>query len=46
MELAIKDADKEKVQSAQDTYEIIQKIFFKRHKKVDIPKEHFWNSTQ
>jgi len=42
MELEIKNADKEQVQSAQDTYEIIQKIFFLRHKKVDILKEHFW----
>jgi len=42
MELKVKEAEKEKIQSAQDTYEIIQRIFYKRHKKVDILKEHFW----
>ena len=42
MELAIKNIDKNQIQSSQDTFEIIQKIFFKRRKKVDLLKEHFW----
>ena len=42
MELIVKDTYKEKVQSAQDTYDILQKIFFQRHEEVDILKEHFW----
>jgi len=42
MELKVKDTDKIKIQTPQDTYEIMKKIFFDRHKKVDILKEHFW----
>ena len=42
MEVKIKDSQKEKIQSAQDAYDIIQRIFYKRHKKVDLLKEHFW----
>ena len=42
MELEVKNSDKIKIQGAQDTYEIMRKIFFDRHKEVEILKEHFW----
>ena len=42
MELELKNIGKDQIQSPQDTFEIIQKIFFKRPKKVDLLKEHFW----
>ena len=41
MEVTLKSTDKESVQTPLDTYEIIQRIFYKRHKK-DVLKEHFW----
>ena len=42
MELELKNVGKDQIQGAEDTYEIMQKIFFKRPKKVDLLKEHFW----
>lgn len=42
MELPLKKVDKEAIQGAQDVFEIIQKLFYKRPKKVDLLKEHFW----
>ena len=42
MEITIKDHDKIRCRSAQDTYEIMRKVFFERHDEVDIMKEHFW----
>ena len=40
MEIKIRETDR--VQTSQDTYAIIQRIFYKRHKDVDHHKEHFW----
>ena len=40
--MEIKNLSKEYIQSSEDTFELIQKVFFKRRKKVDILKEHFW----
>ena len=39
--MEIKKYKKETIQSSQDTFELIQKVFFRR-KKVDRLKEHFW----
>ena len=40
MEIKVRDTDN--IQSSQDTYAIIQRIFYRRHKKVDHHKEHLW----
>ena len=40
MEIKIRETSS--IQSSQDTFDIIQRIFYKRHKKVDLHKEHFW----
>ena len=40
MEIKVRGTDN--IQSSQDTYEIIQRIFYRRHKKVDHHKEHLW----
>ena len=42
MEVDLRSTDKEKIQGAYDTYQIMQSIFFKRHGEVDTRKEHFW----
>jgi DNA repair protein RadC len=42
MELEVKNAEKVKIQSSEDTYEIMRKIFFERDGEVEILKEHFW----
>ena len=40
MEIKVRETDN--IQSSQDTYAIIQRIFYRRHKKVDHHKEHLW----
>ncbi len=42
MEIDLRSANKEKIQGAYDTYQIMQRIFFERHEEVDTRKEHFW----
>ena len=42
MEIRDIDLENKKIQSGQDAYEIIRKIFFERHEKSDFLKEHFW----
>ena len=42
MEIKVKNIDNTVLHSAQDVFDILHKIFFNRHKKVDLLKEHFW----
>lgn len=42
MRVILREATDKKIKSSQDTYEIMQKIFFGRSRRMDIKKEHFW----
>ena len=42
MELDLQEIENLRIDTAQDIYEIIHKVFFERHQKYDLHKEHFW----
>ena len=42
MEIDIQNVPKIKIEHSYEIYQIMRKVFFERHKEVDILKEHFW----